>query len=827
MKIKSIAVQGFRGFNDLRTLDLHERLTLIYAPNSLGKTSLTEAVEWLLYGSTERVAKARLDGFGSEFKGSYQNCHYDREEPPFVQIVLHSGSNEITLRAELIGDQLDNRTMNGHAVGVWPMDEDLSSRPKPFVLQHALKDLLLAKPKERFNRFAGILGLSELDKIQSDFIAFRTGAYDAIPAKVEHFRRYLEGMLVKAEEYKSLGKIKKLLEKQQLDAAHDALVQAARNHLLQNVDEAFVFIELENERKRVIAEVWPGNITLLSFEPSNEADLQEIESRIEHQYLSKDFAVKYADLGKLALLDHLLKRKQFFDIGTQLLDEQPGKCPFCGLPVESRIHSHIQTEHQNLVHELGSSQDLQAVRDVLRTEIADLGNSLNKHFSEHHRRVSNLLSPDNDFQKLADIWEPKPSPVLDKLLEAIQQIQNATEQFETAFRELSQALSNLESSVEDNRVDTTNYGFFADCLNNYINHGRLMRTLVNAKASDIGLARQDLERLLEDIANTQELTLILQLHDRWNDLRKYAEIHHIITSLNDLRKIVEQYVSDKIASRVANELTSDVQNWYDFVRTEGDPKVHFDGFAVPRNRDGSIKARNIDIKAKSYDVELPSAISTLSESKLNALGLCMSIAHNLREAPFDFLFIDDPIQSWDQEHEIRFIQVVRELIERGKQIILLSHNQQWIRQVRTICWDINGSYIEFTGYTQAGPQIALLSWRTVDQRLNDIKSIMNNQAASSTDLQRGEEEVRLAVVELACRIFEKHFGQTKNPKDLDAADVRDMLQRCGVDIQLVNKIHSAFITVDSAHHTARDYTPSRVRLQQYYSWVKELSRAAE
>ncbi len=47
MKIKNIIIQGFRGFNEERNIDFHDHLTLIHAPNSYGKTSISEAFEWL------------------------------------------------------------------------------------------------------------------------------------------------------------------------------------------------------------------------------------------------------------------------------------------------------------------------------------------------------------------------------------------------------------------------------------------------------------------------------------------------------------------------------------------------------------------------------------------------------------------------------------------------------------------------------------------------------------------------------------------------------------------------------------------------------------
>jgi len=59
MRLKYLKVAGFRGFNLERTIHFHERLTLVSAPNSYGKTSITEALEFL-GSSTKSVDELRF-----------------------------------------------------------------------------------------------------------------------------------------------------------------------------------------------------------------------------------------------------------------------------------------------------------------------------------------------------------------------------------------------------------------------------------------------------------------------------------------------------------------------------------------------------------------------------------------------------------------------------------------------------------------------------------------------------------------------------------------------------------------------------------------------
>jgi hypothetical protein len=236
----------------------------------------------------------------------------------------------------------------------------------------------------------------------------------------------------------------------------------------------------------------------------------------------------------------------------------------------------------------------------------------------------------------------------------------------------------------------------------------------------------------------------------------------------------------------------------------------------------------VQIKASSYGKELVSAVSSLSESKLNALGLCISIAINLKDtSPFEFVIIDDPIQSWDKDHEIQFISVIRELVERGKQVVLLSHNSQWIQQVRAACADLNGLYYEITGYTDLGPVITQLPWVEPKQRLQTILAIAEDQSADSVRLQQAEEELRQVVHQYACMLYEGVKGTRKNPAKLNADKVRKILTECGLELPLVNQVMTIFETVDDAHHAAPRYSPNRQKLRQYYDTALRLSQAVD
>jgi len=218
-------------------------------------------------------------------------------------------------------------------------------------------------------------------------------------------------------------------------------------------------------------------------------------------------------------------------------------------------------------------------------------------------------------------------------------------------------------------------------------------------------------------------------------------------------------------------------------------------------------------------------VSSLSESKLNALGLSMKIANNLKENnPFGFLIVDDPVQSLDEHHEVQIVTIVRRLVEEyNRQIILLSHNKKWLEQLKKGCESINGLYYEISGFDITGPRLQPTIWKTWDRRLREVNSICNNNNSSSINLQNAEAEIRLAVCEITALLYKKEKGINKSPHNFNSTKVRELLIECNVPSKLIDQIGQTFTTTDLSHHPCEDYVANVQRIKQYHGWVHDLA----
>jgi len=823
VKIRNVTIQGFRGFNEERTIDFHDRLTLIYGPNSYGKTSISEAFEWLLYGTTSKVEKADSK---EEYKGSYRNRHSPESLTPFVKVTFVEDKNQIEFRGDLEEGETITRLVNGQYVESWPLEQDLSKVPKPFILQHALQYLLLTGPDERFQGFAQLLGLEELDQIQRNVVSLCTKPESHIPLEVDQLQRGISVLEARLASQPSLTAVEKALKKGKagLTEAYKAIISECRQRVPPDTEAESVLPQLLKIREDAVAKIFQGRITLSDYSEEEKRANAEDENFF-FTCITDTFIKNYTGLVALASIQHILDRAQFFDLGIKLLEESPAICPFCEQSIDDVLLKHIHDKHNDISEEKKRNETLERQRTQIVDSLEQLKRRLSTHQSRHADKAANLLAIKPSMEQLKTILVPKHETHSNAVETAISELAATKEKLETSYNRALEVIGKVETSVTESKEDAALIKTLGKAVVDHIGNAHSYIQVISKRASAISEADQILKHELDTLAGTEDISVLIDLREHWHDINKKFEIERILESLKDLRKTVDQYVANKVLKAISSELTSEVMEWYGQIKTTGDPDVHFAGFDIERTKKGDLKARRVQIKAKSYGEDLVSAVSSLSESKLNALGLCLSIATNLKgSTPFEFLIIDDPIQSWDAEHEIQFIEVIRRLAEQGKQIILLSHNRSWLNQVRSGCHTLTGRFYEITGYTKAGPHIKELPWIHWKARLDEIDAVVKDPHATSVRLQQAEEEIRIAVAQIASELYFKKKGIEKSPHNLNSTKVRKLLLECSVESGLIDRIIQTFETTDDAHHAPVDYAAHRQRIQCYHAWAHELAK---
>ncbi len=819
MRLKEITLRGFRGFNVECTIPLHDRITLISAPNSHGKTSISEGFEWLLYGYTSKVQFADSK---DEYKGSYRNIHLLAPESPSVKVVVQDGSVTTELLAILSGSDALLR-IDGAVVPAWPFAAQLNSLPKPFILQHALKDLLLAAPVDRFNRFAALLGFEDLTQVHKDLMAFCTKP--PMPLAAKELIAAIDGLMLRVQADPQLAAIARSMKKghQELPATRKLISNVARKLVRAAADDAALLPELIKTRDAATAKFFRGTVAVVSFTDS-ESDALAADQQSLLALVTSELPPLVATLATDSAQHKILREAEFYGLGLSLLENAPTVCPFCDRKLKPGDVAHIRERHGNLMASQQAAAGLQGAQKEITRILDDLGQRVSDYYKRIGGRAKALLEAKGALPHLQALLGAKHEHQLTVILTGIEDIGKAVAIFVQRGQGVRAGIKAVESLAQQPSTDLSSVEQLGQALVDYLAAGSAAKAAIEKHAASLMQANRVLSDELNAVAGTGTISLVIELIENDQKLEKRLKLAGEIENLKNLKTDVDAFVTNIMLQAISGELADDVMAWYKRIRTVGDPDVHFAGFDMKKTPQGG----RVQIKASSYGKDLVSAVSSLSESKLNALGLCISIAINLKEkSPFEFLIIDDPIQSWDKDHENQFINVIRELVERGKQIVLLSHNGEWIKQVRTGCADFNGLYYEITGYTEEGPVIQSFSWVEPKQRLQTILALIEDQTADSIRLQQAEEELRQVLNQLSCTLHEGVKGVPRNPATLNSEKVQKILTECGIATSLVNRVMLIFETLDDAHHAAPGYSPNRQKLRQYYETAMQLSQAIE
>lgn len=815
MKIETLTIQGFRGINKKISISLHENLTLIFGKNSHGKTSISEALEWLLYGSTSKIDTALSK---QEYNGSYKNCHYESSEPPYVEVVFRNNEgNEIVCRGELIQHSSIQKYLNDTPVDQWPWENDSILNPRPFIIQHALKSLLLAKPIDRYIGFTRLIGAEELNEFQENFVALCTKYKSHIPDKIQQFLNSFTGLEKDLAGHSELNNVQRFYKKRapNIDDLLASVIEESKKHVPTLTSDSDIYSQLKAVRSKATKHLFSKSIILPEYSVSEQQIITDDE-KFFSTVISGSFPNEYIALLKLSSIQHIINHEKFISLGLPLLESSNEQCPFCFQEISKSQQETIHYEHEKLLAEINKQNALKNQQQRVTKTLVELLTQVDKYHRRHLTKVNNFIKSD-DVSSLASLEKLLPKEVYKSLHQAIISINLLAEDLIQAYNNVIDAHTKTINSINSSSQDPKILIQLTDALIDYIATARKYADKINTQVEITRNANLVLKKELDKQAGTEVISVLIEILERKSDIQKKFIIESILDSLSDFRSQVNEYVSDKLSDAVEAGLTSNVMKWYDLIKTGSDPDVHFSGFELPKTKTGTTKARQIGVRASSYGTELVSAISSLSESKLNALGFCINIANSLESSsPFEFLVIDDPVQSLDADHETQITTVIRKLAEEeGKQIFLFSHDREWLRKARKSCRTMNGYYYEIANYKISGPDIQARSWATVDERRAEILARINKSDVSEIDRQHAAEEFRLLFNDLAANIWSAKTNKSEgNVANYSNKKVRDILIQCGMDSPHVDQIIAAYVDLEDSHHK-QAYTVSSDKLHQY------------
>lgn len=689
MKFDYIELRGFRSYGGCeQRIELANDLTVVHGANSQGKTSLAEAIEFLLTGKTSR--RVLLGGSPSEYEKSLVNTHIGAAGAVYVEAGISTGPRKFTLRRELVSDyagagecasvlKLDDRVVDSvSAVGIELADPPVEA---PVLLQHSLRYALAAKPGDRSEYFKALLEVADLDIVRSSIKQLRSRVESAPePAVLKRLSLLLQEpafgtVLARILETRDITEIEQyfviagriILERSSRDSS-----QIPSENVIPAVREA-----LEGLQESLL----PVSSLTADALPDLDVDAHVTGAKeATEEFGSQISTVDQRVADVLPLLQVAIGLPHLSTVGIP----EPVDCPLC-LARQSLTPDRIaEIRAQVANHEGVSSKAATASSELsyLRQSAIRIRDDVTKatprcHYWSHEQREHWTIVADQ--LGAPDGWLEATLRSADDIADKAASVAELASFIVNGVDQLSAAVANLDQPPQERISGIASTA--ARLSGTYVQ----LQTLLDSYRTLTGGVIDALRQAIEEQTNTRSWQSLVQLAQTAREVcealhardRNAAKIKRLRLAERDIDRAIRAVLDKRLA-----DMGNEIRRWWQSLRPN--EPVSFGNVT----RKGSGK-KYLDMTAvlssqMSGDVAERNAISVLSDSQLNALGLSAFLARcTLHKSPL--IVLDDPIPGTDPEHRSTFtINTIKELLNSEHQILITTFSVDLVRDLKTL-----------------------------------------------------------------------------------------------------------------------------------------------
>lgn len=708
-RLLAVKPNYFRGFRKLdSSIDLSSDLVVLDGRNSSGKTSLTEALEWLFTGELVR-RKMQGQGDPKELENCITNQLKPDNEDCWVEAELEKEDGTIiTLRRILLSDY-------GATIASVPEstllldDEELSKEDEnalleqlfagipPLLMQHSLRSFVLSSPTDRRDYFENLLNLDELTSL----------IQDAVIGDVQATEFVSQTGSVAINEWRTLaGDLSDTTMKRKMSASLN-LEKAERDDELEKVIlsvAASQFPDLVKEGENLGSV--RANITatqqimrqetlpiLAMLSPRRTVD-EELQNECNEFGIIEKFKSVVDGFGKVEAAQKAAEKiteakltlaKSFnllIDAELISLTDAEQQCPVC-------IYEDAKTLTSSRITEVASWIPLQQAIDSAEKTLSTVKSTLVDSLESVRNVRFALIPAPNEKEE----WEDEISSVQDDLLDAVKAFRKEHLAISTKLESVDQTINialdeintegvsfeKIEALCEPLTIAEDVIGTLLEIAESYTNAFNVLDKAVGSSTgADPTYSLR--ERWLKVSGSLLELS-----NDIDYEIAKSKAQNELELIRDFLIKFRQQYIETRrinfsdAMDKIWTELREDRYSVFS--------KLHI---PKPRGRGFPVK---IEVKASvddSHQVIEVDALKVFSESQVNVLGIAAFITRSSLLGHKTIIF-DDPVQSMDEDHFKSFAsRLIPFLLKSGFHVILLTHNDQFARDISHVCVDIEG-----------------------------------------------------------------------------------------------------------------------------------------
>lgn len=670
-----LEVRGFRSFGtEPRHLDLDAPLTVVHGRNSQGKSSLVEAVEFLLTGRSSR--RDLLGGAKAEYHESLRNVHLPTgDQDVWVAAGLRGSDGHLhEIRRELVcdfaqGTECESRLLIDGAeqcdLGAFALAPAAGSAlGAPVLLQHTLRHVLSTQPKERVAYFKSLLSLTDLDVLRERVAQAHQRLTSQPPTPAARVFTALA-----RTPFSDVAALLRLDlprdEKSAAQLVNEALLSAGAQVLGQRPDD---LAGLTSGLEAVVARQREAMFPIAAFTGSPPPpDPAPVD------LTGYAAALAQAD-REAAALGPLFAAVLAVPALTQA--DGPVDCPVCATPraltpqrlaalrEELRRGTAVQTAAQEAASSLGTATEIAVrTRSQALTAVPPAGGWTAQQVQLARQQMVGL--------GLDEALLTTASAAARRVHAAATTVAEATKALETACRSDLQhvdrradldasprdaALRNLIEVLADLRRAQHDSDEAASALRASV------EPVVSTRTASAGL-----DELLEAARHAGELAC---------ELDRAAARAKADARLTNAEKALSTAAGRVLDSRF-EQMSASIARWWLTIRPE-----ELVAFAGVQRRAGGATFVNLMASLRTDPTAAPvvrHALGVFSDSQLNALGLSTFLARTeLLRTPL--VVLDDPIPGSDGDHRFTFAEnTVDGLLQGGTQVILTTYDEKLAR----------------------------------------------------------------------------------------------------------------------------------------------------
>jgi DNA repair exonuclease SbcCD ATPase subunit len=737
MRIKEIAISGFGGIADEVSIDLNADVVIIVGANGYGKTTVCNAISWVLSGKSPGTQGPRnlysksgtttvelltdFDGQDVTIARSLENP--DETDPKKLrwplrvrtaEEVLQGAEAEVWLRHHLAGTETS---------------EDFDTLAESFVdsiylKQESLREFLTGRQDtERFDAVASMVGAGRLrefaDKLQSHKRAWVRAANQSDAAlgndrgKVEDLvssLAVLDAEITRAStpevksRWSSWIKDVKSLELSELSEIGDwelteQTLSSVRGAL--NRDRS----DVEHNESVLIATQAELLIPLPAL--PNETDSVAVATQIAEASEAKIAAENEVQALRTTLTkaETVLRqaeslREDLASMAAILLRHVSNNCSACGQSVQ-------QHEYRARLESFAAdSQDaeLRMSVSVQREQLEDA--------ERRSREAATLLTALNDHQRV--LQEKRASALAAQ---------------EHRKNRLSQVLATLPDDNSVRSPAPTSQGDRIDRQLQYLSERRAWIT----RATEEGRQFEAIASL--EASRSRRTRISAEIAELRNSLKEKEEEIATRRRTDDLATTLLEAVKMDAESFVAGRLTQ-LRPLLNQFYAAIDPHPTFRSVEIATRRFAGKHRLTPVLRDEDLNVDVTDPGETLSTSQANALAVSLFLSFNLGFAPthVSALVLDDPLQNLDDVHLLGLVDLLRKILP-FRQLIVTTHDHAFAallaRKLRPVTPSARTTYVRFTKWDRDGPGVE--QW-DVPAEIHPLKLVSASiDAMASTD----------------------------------------------------------------------------------------------